>query len=72
MNHDEILARLKKGEAFSGRNGCFTGTMKVTAVKGDGSLVVDCEKDGYHHEETWDDDIRYTLYAFEDGDYFFL
>lgn len=72
MSHEEILANLKAGKSFSGRNGAFDGIMTVVGVDEKGNLKVRCQKDDYSHIETWDDDILYTLYAFDNGDYYFL
>lgn len=72
MSHEEILANLMAGKSFSGRNGAFDGIMTVVGTDDKGNLKVRCQKDSYSHIETWDDDILYTLYGFDNGDYYFL
>ena len=72
MSHEEILANLKAGKSFSGRNGAFNGIMTFVGEDENGNPKVRCQKDGYSHIEVWDDDILYTLYAFDNGDYYFL
>jgi len=72
MSHKEIIENLMAGKSFSGRNGAFDGIMTVVGVDDNGNLQVRCQKDGCSHIETWDDNILYTLYAFDNGDYYFL
>lgn len=71
-NQQEILARLRNGDKFTGKNGCFTGTMTPLSIDNDMHLKVRCEIDGAVWEENWNDDILYTLFTFEDGDYYFI
>ena len=72
MSHEEILANLTAGKSFSGRYRAFDGIMTVVGTDDKGNLKVRCQKDSYSHIETWDDDILYTLYGFDNGDYYFL
>lgn len=69
---EEILARLRNGDKFTGKNGCFTGIMTPLSIDENMHLRVLCEKDGCGWEEVWDDDILYTLFAIENGDYYFI
>lgn len=72
MDRNEIINRLRSLTPFSGRNGAFEGTMTPESVNVDkDTMVVTCEKDGHSWQETWDD-LTYTIYAFERGDYYFL
>lgn len=68
----EIINRLMSFSTFSGRNGAFEGRMTPTEVDVDNdSMIVLCEKDGREWEEHWDD-LQYTVWAFERGDYYFI
>lgn len=72
MEKQSIINTLISGIPFSGRNGAFEGMMypKSVNVEKD-TMVVECQKDGHSWEETWDD-LTYTIYAFQRGDYFFV
>ena len=70
--HQKFLNRLVSGSVFRGRNGAFTGRMYPLEVDVDNdTMVVQCENEnGSTWDETWDD-LKYVLYAFERGDYYF-
>ena len=71
MTTEEIRQRLLNGDMFSGRNGAFPGKMQVLGQNDKGLLVRCTNLNGTTWEETWDDDIKYTIWAFERGDYYF-
>ena len=70
---EEIIARLKRGDKFTGKNGAFSGIMTPLEISDDGmTMKVQLNNcDGMIWEETWDDNI-YTIYGFQTGDYEFI
>lgn len=73
MTQEEIIARLKKGDKFTGQNGAFNGIITPLEVSDDGmNMKVSLNNcDGMVWEEDWDDNI-YTIYGFQTGDYRFI
>lgn len=73
MSKEDIIARLRKGDKFTGQNGAFRGIMTPIELSDDAMTMKvrlnNC--DGMEWEETWDDNI-YTIYGFQSGDYRFI
>jgi hypothetical protein len=73
MSKEDIIARLRNGDKFTGQNGAFRGIMTPIELSDDAMTMKvhlnNCN--GMEWEETWNDNI-YTIYGFQTGDYRFI